>query len=170
MKRAALNALILAIVLAFTLACRGATAGMGADSSQIPSFNVRDLDGQMISSADLKGKVGVINFWATWCPPCRKEIPDFVAAYNAHKSEGLVIIGLSVDELSPAELRAFVRGKGITYPVALASEAIIRAFDPGGYIPTTFIIDKKGRIRHKQVGGMDLDNLEDWFSKLSKEK
>ena len=169
MNRASFGASILAAVLAIAPSCRGATAGTGTDSTRAPSFNLKDLDGRIISSADLIGKVGVINFWATWCPPCRQEIPDFVAAYNAHKNEGLVIIGLSVDELSPAELRPFVRKNGMTYPVALATQAVIRAFDPGGFIPTTFIIDKKGRIRHKQVGGMDLDSLESWFSKLSKE-
>jgi thiol-disulfide isomerase/thioredoxin len=111
-----------------------------------------------------------LNFWATWCPPCREEIPDFVAFYNQNRSRGVEIVGFSVDRLSPDELRSFVQKNKISYPVALATKQIIKAYEPGPYIPTTIVIDKQGRIRDKQVGGLNKETLSDWFQKLSAER
>jgi peroxiredoxin len=141
-----------------------------ANYPQAPTFEVRDINGKIVSSADLKGKVVFINFWATWCPPCREEIPDFVDFYNQNRAKGLEIVGLSVDQLEDEQLRSFVKQFKMSYPVALADERIIRTFEPGQFIPTTFIIDKKGRIRHKQVGSLDKRILSDLFQKLSAEK
>jgi len=134
-----------------------------------PAFTVKTLAGSDLKSSELQGRVLVLNFWATWCPPCREEIPDFIAFYNESKTQGLEIIGLSVDDVPAAQLKAFVQKFKIPYPIAFAEARLIRAFDPGPYIPTTFIIDKTGRIRHKQVGGMDRATLKSWFERLSKE-
>ncbi|MDD8026489.1 MAG: TlpA disulfide reductase family protein [Acidobacteriota bacterium] len=148
-----------------------AVASLGAQAAYPPSpaFSVKDVAGRAVDSAALRGKIVVVNFWATWCPPCRAEIPDFAAFYKANKAKGLEIVGFSVDELPAADIAAFAAKNKMTYPVVLANAKIIRAFDPGGYIPTTFIIDKQGRIRHKQVGAVDLKTLEDWFRKLAAE-
>jgi len=135
-----------------------------------PEFSLKDLEGKAISLADMKGKVVFLNFWATWCPPCREEIPDFVAFYDQNSRRGVEIVGLSVDKLSPEDLRAFVRKNKMSYPVAFATKRIIEAYEPGPYIPTTIVIDKQGRIRDKQVGGLDKQTLTDWFRKLSSEK
>lgn len=155
----------------FLIALAGTAALFSAQGAgpAAPTFAIQDLDGKAMTSADLKGKVWIVNFWATWCPPCREEIPAFVEFYNAAKAKGLEIIGLSVDTLTPADLKQFVRKNKMTYPVAFASEKIIRDFAPGAYIPTTFIMDKRGRIRHKQVGGVDRATLEKWFKDLSAE-
>jgi peroxiredoxin len=134
-----------------------------------PAYTVKTLDGPDLKSSELKGRVVVLNFWATWCPPCREEIPDFIAFYNESKALGLEIIGLSVDDGPAAPLKAFVKKFKIPYPIAFAEARLIRAFDPGPYIPTTFIIDKTGRIRHKQVGRIDRATLQSWFERLSKE-
>jgi thiol-disulfide isomerase/thioredoxin len=156
--------------LFFTLAVLAAVS-LGAQSAYPPSpaFSAKDVTGKIVDSATLKGKIMVINFWATWCPPCREEIPDFVAFYEANKAKGLEIIGFSVDQLTPAEVKAFAVKNKMAYPVILADAKTIRAFDPGQYIPTTFIVDKQGRIRHKQVGLLDRKTLDDWFRKLNAE-
>jgi cytochrome c biogenesis protein CcmG/thiol:disulfide interchange protein DsbE len=135
-----------------------------------PAFSIKSLDGKTVSLADMKGKVIFVNFWATWCPPCRAEIPDFVEFYDENKTKGLEIIGLSLDEIEADSLLSFVKSNNMTYPVAFATKRIIKDFDPGPYIPTTIIIDHQGRIRDKQVGGLDKETLDNWFQKLSAEK
>jgi peroxiredoxin len=149
----------------------GCAAALPPNSGQAaPDFSVTTLDGGTITLAGLKGKVVLVNFWATWCSPCRAEIPDFAAFYAKNKDNGFEIIGLSVDEMSAAELKPFLAALKVNYPIALATPKIIRDFAPGGYIPTTFVIDKKGMIRDKQVGGMDMGSFEELFSRLSAEK
>jgi len=134
-----------------------------------PDFTLPDLDGQKTRLSDLKGKVVLVNFWATWCPPCRAEIPEFVETYNACKDKGLVIIGVSLDQVPAQELASFVKNFGMTYPVAFGTEKILDDYQPGQYIPATIIIDKKGMIRSRHVGAMDGDALKSLFLKLSAE-
>ena len=135
-----------------------------------PKFSLKDLNGNAVTLDGLKGKVIVLNFWATWCPPCRAEIPDFVEFYNANKSKGLEILGVSVDTDTAAGVPAFVRNHKMSYPVAMMTEKILRDYGPIDSIPTTFIIDKAGRVRHAQVSVVDKATLAAWFTKLSAEK
>jgi len=158
------------LMAALVAGCAAAPGPERIPGQAAPDFSVTTLNGRTITLAGLKGKVVLVNIWATWCPPCRTEIPDFVAFYAAHKDQGLEIIGLSVDEMSAAELKPFLASLKVNYPIALATPKIIRDFAPGEYIPTTFVIDKKGMIRDKRVGGMDMRSLEELFSRLSAEK
>jgi peroxiredoxin len=130
-----------------------------------PDFSVQDLGGNTLNLASFKGKVLVINFWATWCPPCRQEIPDFIAATKELKGEGLEILGLSVDETTAPALLAWTRKQGINYPIALATPEIVRAYEPGDFIPATIVIDRQGRIRFRQSEMMDKDKLVGLFRK-----
>jgi peroxiredoxin len=161
-------AVALSALLALIMVCAGPVDQAG--STAAPAFEVKDLGGQSLSLDQFKGHVLVLNFWATWCPPCREEIPDLISVYNQYKSRGLTIIGLSVDRLSVADLAQFVKDNGITYPVALATQKIVADFEPGQYIPATIVVDKKGVIRSKHVGTIDSESLESLFLKLDSEK
>jgi peroxiredoxin len=165
------GALTLALLLsgAIDLSCAREQDG----SSIAPDFRVTDLAGRTISLSDYRGKVLFLNFWATWCPPCRAEIPDFVEAYAKQKANGLEILGISVDTTGKSAVAAFVEKYKINYPVVLETREntgkIIDDYQPGQFIPTTFIIDKTGRIRHKQVGAVDKETLLKHFRQLAAE-
>ena len=165
------GALTLALLLsgAIGLSC----AREQDSSSYAPDFRVTDLAGKTISLSDYRGKVLFLNFWATWCPPCRAEIPDFVEAYAEQKANGLEILGISLDSTGKSAVAAFVEKYKINYPVVLETKEntgrIIDDYQPGQFIPTTFIIDKTGRIRHKQVGAVDKETLLKHFRQLAAE-
>ena len=150
---------------ALTIGCTPSRSQDG--TTPAPEFTVKDLAGRTVSLADYKGKVLVLNFWATWCPPCRAEIPDFIAAYKELKSRGLEILGLSLDNAPADRLREWTEAVGINYPVALATPQVIEAYQPGDYVPATIIIDAKGRIRFRNVGAMDKEALARLFKELS---
>jgi len=158
--------LILMAALIATAAMACARPAKEAEAVPAPDFSLQDLRGNALSLADFKGKVLVINFWATWCPPCRREIPDFIAAYDELKGEGLEIIGVSVDELPAASLLDWVKKMGITYPVALASEKIVADYEPGDYIPATIIVDREGLVRYRQSSLMTKDALVRLFNRF----
>jgi len=163
------KALTVLIGLSFLLAAGAAILRAQGENVPAPDFVLKDLQGKDVKLADYKGKVLILNFWATWCPPCRAEIPDFVEAYAANRNKGLEILGLSVDLMTANELLPFVSKAKINYPVALADARIVEDYEPGNYIPTTIIIDKKGTVRHRHVGQMDKDTLVRLFNQLINE-
>jgi cytochrome c biogenesis protein CcmG/thiol:disulfide interchange protein DsbE len=116
----------------------------------VASFTVQTLDGQTISSATWRGKVTLLNFWATWCPPCKAEIPDLIALQNKYRDQ-LQIIGISEDE-TPDVVRSFIAEHKINYPVVMATPDIQTALPGVGSLPTTFMLDRDGRIAVKHVG------------------
>jgi thiol-disulfide isomerase/thioredoxin len=116
-----------------------------------PAFTVRDLEGRDLSSASLRGKVVVVNFWATWCPPCRAEIPDLVALQQKYR-EQVQVIGISQDESSADIVRAFAEEHHINYPIVMTTPEIEKMFPGVSALPTSFILDKESRIVQKHVG------------------
>jgi thiol-disulfide isomerase/thioredoxin len=116
-----------------------------------PAFEARDLDGRQISTASLRGKVVLLNFWATWCPPCRAEIPDLIALQEKYRDQ-LQIIGISEDEGGTELVRRFVADHRMNYPVVMASPELERKFPGIGALPTSFVIDREARLVQKHVG------------------
>lgn len=131
----------------------GATAP-GSGQPAAP-FSLPDLKGDTFDSASLNGKPAVINFFATWCPPCRGEIPGFVEVYEKYKGQGFVLVGISLDTDTREKLPAFVEEQKISYPVLLGDPSTARAYGGVSAIPTTFFIGKDGAIRNVHVGFMD---------------
>jgi len=116
------------------------------------SFELTDLEGNTLTLENYRGKVIILDFWDTWCPPCRKEIPDFIALQDEYGSEGFVVIGVAFGREGVEKVKAFAEEMGINYPVAVATEEIMKSYGPIQAIPTTFILDKNGRIYQKYTG------------------
>jgi len=114
-------------------------------------FTIRDLDGRTISLASLRGKVTLVNFWATWCGPCRAEIPDLVALQQKYRDQ-LQILGISEDEASPETVKQFAAKFNVNYPVAMVTPELEKLFGNVSALPTTFVIDREGRVVQKHVG------------------
>jgi peroxiredoxin len=155
---------VLVFLLAFVITISGTLTF--ASDKVAPDFTLTDLSGNSISLSDLKGKVIFVNFWATWCGPCRHEIPDFIEFYKENKDKGAVILGISVDK-SANKVRDFVDDIGINYPIAMATDNMVKDYKPGKFIPTTFVIDSDGMIQEKKVGIMDKPTLEHYFKEYS---
>ncbi|HJZ77242.1 MAG TPA: TlpA disulfide reductase family protein [Vicinamibacterales bacterium] len=116
-----------------------------------PAFEARDLDGRPVSTASLRGKVVLLNFWATWCPPCRAEIPDLIALQDKYRDQ-LQIIGISEDEGGAELVKRFVDAHHMNYPVVMASPDLEKKYPGIGALPTSFVIDRQSRLVQKHVG------------------
>jgi peroxiredoxin len=129
-----------------------AAAGVGGEGSPAPAFEVTTLEGQTVALEDLRGKVVLLNFWATWCPPCRVEMPGFQSVYDRHRESGFTIVGVSTDLRGRDHVREFLEERSISYPIAMASGSIVRDYGGATALPTSFLIDRRGNIRHQVRG------------------
>ena len=123
----------------------------------VPDFRVMTLDGRPLQLSALKGKVVIVDFWATWCPPCVAEVPNLNELYSQYKDKGFEIIAISLDEGGEDPLRSFVTTHAVTYPVVLGDYRTVHLFGLEGRVvlPTTYLIDKKGRIARRYIGYQD---------------
>ena len=119
-----------------------------------PDFTLKLTDGKDIKLSDHKGKIVIIDFWATWCPPCRRAIPDLIDIQKTYQ-ENVVIIGISLDTETKDDVVPFVKYFGINYPVAYANMEVYQAYGNVGTIPTSFIVDQSGQIVDAHVGYVD---------------
>jgi len=120
-------------------------------SSLAPDFTLQTLDGEEITLSKLKGKAILLDFWATWCGPCREAVPHLVEFYESYQDRGFEVIGLNLDKSNPGAVRTFVKSFNIPYPIVIAPDEVVRNYGVTG-LPTTILIDKEGKIREKIVG------------------
>ncbi len=122
-----------------------------------PPLRARDLSGAAVSVTDWNGKVVLVNFWATWCPPCREEIPELIALQKQFKDR-LQIVGISEDDDPAEDVLKFAQQKGINYPVVMSTPELIAAYGGVPALPTTFVIDTQGRVVQKHAGLYPMDS------------
>ena len=129
-------------------------------------FSLENINNRTVRLSDYENKVIILNFFATWCPPCRSEIPDFVELMDEYGDKDFVIIGVSVDKTGMSEVKKFAGEYNINYPVLLDDGLASNAYGPIRSIPTTFIIDKNGNIVDKIIGAREKDYFEDAIKPL----
>lgn len=134
-----------------TASAEGTTVRLLRERQPVPAFKAVDVHGRAFSTADYRNKVILVNFWATWCPPCREEIPDLIAL-QAKYTDQLQIVGISQDAGGPDAVAQFAAAHGMNYPVLMTTPEIERLFPSVYALPTSFLIDRDGRIAQKHVG------------------
>lgn len=149
------------LLIAFGMTAAGAAgATLRPMKNPIPAstFMLRDLDDKLVSLRDFEGKVVLLNFWATWCTPCRKEMPAMEQLYQTYSAEGFVVVGVSVDQGAPGSVKAFAEKLKITFPILHDRDSIISRLYSNPGVPSSYLIDRQGRITYHVLGEYD------WFS------
>ena len=137
-----------------------AVVGIDTGAGVTPVYTFELLNGEVVSSTSLRGRVVLVNFWATWCPPCKVEMPLLQSMAERHAESGLVVLGLSRDRGSADAVRAFLAERDITYPVAIVGPDAERVFGGVRGYPTSFLVDRNGRIRHAALGPLAMVSFE----------
>jgi thiol-disulfide isomerase/thioredoxin len=155
----AIAALILGVAVFHGAALHAQTPA--AVGQPAPAWKLKDLAGNEVSSDQFKGKVLVVDFWATWCQPCIGEIPGYIELQKKYGAQGLVIVGIAYrDFKGPANVKKFAEEKGMNYSIVIGDENVADAFGGIEGIPTTFLIGRDGRVIHHKVGAMPHEEYE----------
>jgi peroxiredoxin len=125
-----------------------------------PDFTLESLDGRRISLHDLRGKVVLVNFWATWCAPCRVEMPWLMDFSTRYRSQGLEVIGVSVDDGNPEKVRKFVQDMRVNYSIVLQDDKVVIAYGGVRFLPQTFFVDRNGTVTAHSFGIHGKDDFE----------
>lgn len=125
-----------------------------------PAFTLTSLDGKKVSLADYKGKAVLVNFWATWCAPCKLEMPWFINFENEYGSQGFVVLGVTQDDAPKDEIRKFATKMGINYPVLIGGDDIGKAYGGVEYLPTSFYVGRDGKVVAQVAGLVSKDEVE----------
>ena len=156
-----------ALVLALQLARRNTTQ---PTSGQAPDFQLTLIDGREIRLSDYRGQVVLINFWASWCPPCRGEAPELQMLYQDFSDEGFTIIGVNILESSPEKALGFLQEFGISYPNGEDTGQVIANRYRVEAPPESFLINKRGDVQRFVLGGLRYDDLSESITRLLAEK
>jgi peroxiredoxin len=130
-----------------------------------PNFVLPTLDGSTIKLSDFRGKAVLLNFWATWCGPCKVEMPWFADLQKQYGKDGLVILGVAMDDSAPAKIAQFASEMGVNYPILLGTDKVSDDYGDVQYLPTTFYIGRNGSIVDKMTGLLDRKDIEEAVKK-----
>ncbi|WP_127477805.1 TlpA family protein disulfide reductase [Sulfurivermis fontis] len=128
-----------------------------------PDFTLQDIDGKQHRLSDYRGKWVVVNYWATWCPPCREEIPELVEFHERHKDHDAVVLGVNMEQVTIDKLRQFVEENFVSYPI-LPGSSDMATVGPVRGLPTTYLIAPDGRLVARQVGGVTAAGIESFIN------
>jgi thiol-disulfide isomerase/thioredoxin len=159
----------LMLVFGFKLARRpshGTSATFQAKGGVAPDFALQSLDGKTIRLSDFRGKPVVLNFWATWCEPCKIEMPWFVELQKQYAAGGLQFIGVAMDDASEKDIAAFAKDMGVNYPILIGKEDVGNAYGGVQYLPETFYIDREGKVVDRMFGLKGRGEIEDNIKKI----
>ena len=136
---------------------------VAAWATQAAGFTLKDSTGKTHTLDQYKGKWVLVNFWATWCPPCLKEIPDFVSLYEARKSQNFMALGIAIDYQDPKEVTDFVKKLSMSYPLVMGDDKIMAQFGDVVGLPVSFLYDPQGKLVLKKIGTLPKETLEKYL-------
>jgi len=173
MKLASIFVLVIAITVAAVLVARfrsshraSATAGsLNFNGQTAPDFGLESLDGKTVHLSDFRGKAVLLNFWATWCQPCRIEMPWFEQLQKQYGPEGLQVIGVAMDDAGKEDIAKFAKNLGVDYPILVAKEDVGEAYGGVQFLPATFYVGRDGKVVEKVFGLKGRDEIEDNIKK-----
>jgi thiol-disulfide isomerase/thioredoxin len=142
-----------------------ASPALAADT-RAPAFAVKTVEGRMLRLTDLKNRPVIVDFWATWCGPCRASMPHLNDVSTRYAKQGLAVLGMSVDESGPATVKRFASQLGVRFTIAMANDDMLDAYGPIRVIPTTFFINRKGEIVRRVVGYIDGETMEGYVREI----
>jgi peroxiredoxin len=137
------------------------TKTAGLNGTLAPDFQLKGLDGQQVRLSDFRGKAVLLNFWATWCAPCKIEMPWFVDLQKQYASQGLQVIGVAMDDSGEAAIAKFAKEMAVNYPVLIGKESVGDAYGGVEFLPTTFFIDRQGKVVDRVFGLVSHSDIED---------
>ena len=154
-----------------TLLVAFALFALGQSTNSTPELVLKDIQGKNLKLSDYRGKVVLLNFWATWCAPCVKEIPDMIDVQKMFQDKGVQFIGASVDLEGFKDVRPFLDKHQfkLNYPIIIADHPMLNAYKNPAFLPTTFIIDRKGIIRKETVGVLSREKLASLLDEILEE-
>jgi peroxiredoxin len=145
------------VAIAFSVAsCKKAERSRAVEEGKAPDFTLHDMSGKKVTLSEFRGKVVLVEFWATWCPPCKDAVPEMNKVYEKYKGQNVEVLAISVDQGSDvaSKVRSFVKENRVNYPVLIDDKKVNVSYGVGN-VPVAFVIDKQGKVAKKHIGFME---------------
>lgn len=164
-------AMVISLMLVFGFNMARKPAPTEASSNALmgrpaPDFTLKSLEGKTVHLSDYRGRAVVLNFWATWCAPCKIEMPWFVELQKEYGPQGLQLVGVAMDDASPKDIAEFAKEMGVNYPILVGKETVGQAYGGVPFMPETFYIDRNGKIIENSFGLKSKSEIEDGMKKI----